>query len=186
MKKIKAFALYGTISAASLVATTALGAVATGIVNVRTGPSTGHATVDTLYPGEVVKVDRCVSNGWCYIIKSGPDGWVSARYLANENDDPDVVVRQSKPSVSFSFSFGRGDGFSLGGPRGSQRDLVCLATFYKRNQVKGGADADVQRADIMTRARAEAIDRPNDRRGIFDYGTNAQTRDTCRYLDRLN
>ncbi len=189
MKKIKLFALLATIGAASLMASAALGAVATGSVNVRTGPSTGYAVVDTLYPGEVVEVDRCASSGWCYVIKSGPDGWVSARYLADYADDydePEVVVRQTRPSVSFSFSFGRGDGFSFGAPRGSQRDLVCLVTFNERSQVQGGADADVQRADVMTRAQAEAMDRPNDHRRIFDYGTNAETRDTCRYLDRLN
>ncbi len=186
MNKIKLLALFATVGATSLMATATLGAVATGSVNVRSGPSTGYAVVDTLYPGEVVEVDRCASSGWCYVIKSGPDGWVSARYLADHDDGPEVVIRETRPSVTFSFSFGRGDGFSFGAPRGSQRDLVCLVTFYQRSQVEGGADADVQRADVMTRARAEVLDRPNDRRRIFDYGTNAQTRDTCRYLDNLN
>ena len=32
----------------------------------------------------------------------------------------------------------------------------------------------------------ERIDRPNDARAIYDYGTNQQTRSTCRYLDNLN
>jgi uncharacterized protein YraI len=187
MKKNNRLALAAAVGGFALMSTAAMAAVATGSVNVRTGPSTGYAVVDTLYPGEFVEVDRCATNGWCYVIKSGPDGWVSSRYLTDgDRDEPDIVIRRPQPSVSFSFSFGRGEGFSFGGPRGSQRDLVCLVTFYERSQVEGGADADVQRAQVMTRAQAEAIDRPNDRRRIFDYGTNAQTRDTCRYLDRLN
>jgi hypothetical protein len=162
---------------------------ATASVNVRSGPGTQYRVVDTLYRGEDLNIETCRSNGWCLISHSGPDGWVSARYLTNDDDfddDDDVVVRRG-PNVSFSFSFGRGNGFSMGTPpRGTNRDLVCLVTFYKRSQVEGGADVNVQRADVMTRAQAEAIDGPNDRRAIFDYGTNQQTRETCRYLDSIN
>ena len=134
--------------------------------------------------------ETCRSNGWCLVQHSGPDGWVSARYLSNDGgdygDDDDEPVRVS-PNVTFSFSFGRGNGFSIGTPpRGSQRDLVCLVTFYSRGDVAGGADADVQRAQVMSRAEAERRDGPNDRQGIFDYGTNRQTRETCEYLDNLN
>lgn len=163
---------------------------ATASVNVRTGPGTQYRVVDTLYPGETVNIETCRSNGWCRIEHSGPDGWVSARYLSNDGRDygadRDREVRRS-PDVSFSFSFGRGDGFSVGTPpRGGSRDLVCLVTFFNRGDVAGGADADVQRARVMSRAEAERRDRPNDRQAIFDYGTNAQTRETCNYLDRLN
>ena len=55
-------------------------AVATGSVNVRSGPSTGYARVDTLQRNQLVEVTGC-RNGWCYIEKRGPDGWVSANYL---------------------------------------------------------------------------------------------------------
>jgi hypothetical protein len=170
-------------------ATIAIGAQATASVNVRSGPGTQYGVVDTLYPGENVDVDGCRSSGWCLIEHSGPDGWVSARYLANSDDDfddEDRTIRRS-PNVTFSFSFGRGNGFSMGTPpRGSDRDLVCLVTFQNSSQVAGGADADVVSARVMSRAQAEAIDRPNDRRGIFDYGTNNQTRQTCNYLNNLN
>lgn len=108
---------------------------------------------------------------------------MSSRYLTNTQ----TATRRESPQVSFGFSFGRGDGFSMGnGPRGNDRDLVCLVTFFNRSQVAGGADADVQRAEVMSRRAAEQIDGPNDRRAIFDYGTNQQTRETCRYLDQLN
>ena len=169
---------------------------ATASVNVRSGPGTQYRVVDTVYAGENVNIETCRSNGWCRITHTGPDGWVSARYLSNDDSDygddddfgysDDEPVRSS-PDVSFSFSFGRGDGFSIGNaPRGGNRDLVCLVTFFNRGDVAGGADADVQSARVMSRAEAESIDRPNDRRGIFDSGPNRQTRETCDYLDDLN
>ena len=171
--------------------TTTIADEATASVNVRTGPGTQYRVVDTLYPGEQVNIETCRSNGWCRITHSGPDGWVSARYLSNDGGDygsdrGDREVRRS-PNVTFSFSFGRGNGYSIGTPpRGSNRDLVCLVTFYNRGDVAGGADANVQRAQVMSRAEAERRDGPNDRQAIFDYGTNRQTRATCNYLDRLN
>ena len=54
---------------------------ATGSVNVRTGPGTGFAIVDRLQTNQVVQVRQCQSN-WCYVEKAGPDGWVSASFLA--------------------------------------------------------------------------------------------------------
>jgi uncharacterized protein YraI len=54
--------------------------IATGTVNVRTGPSTSFAKVDTLHSGESVDIGECQS-GWCYVEHDGPDGWVSANYL---------------------------------------------------------------------------------------------------------
>ena len=183
------------IAAATLAALTGLAGVslaaaaeATASVNVRSGPGTAYTVVDQLYAGERVDIAECGSNGWCLIAHNGPDGWVSSRYLTNDEDDrDDRPVIRSSPSVSFSFSFGRGNGFSMGGPpRGSNRDLVCLVTFENAGQVAGGADADVVRAQVMSRSQAERIDRPNDRRGIFDYGTNQQTRSTCEYLNNLN
>jgi uncharacterized protein YraI len=157
---------------------------ATASVNVRTGPGTQYRVVDTLYPGENVNIETCRSNGWCLISHTGPDGWVSARYLSNDGRDygGDRYVRSS-PNVTFSFSFGGG----VRPPRGgNNQDLVCLVTFFSRDDVAAGADADVQRAQVMSRAEAERRDRPNDRQAIFDYGSNRQTRETCDYLDRLN
>jgi hypothetical protein len=151
-------------------------------LNVRSGPGTGYGVIDVLRPGQNVRVTRR-SGGWCYLVKSGPDGWSSCSYLSFRGE---VVVRSS-PNVSFSFSFGRGDGFSIRQPpRGGRQDLVCLVTFFNRSQVEAGRDVDVQRARVLPRHVAERLDRPNDRQAIFDYGTNRQTRDTCRYLDRLN
>lgn len=73
---LAALIVLGT-TAASLAAT----AYATTNVNVRTGPGPGYAQVDVLRTGEQVEIDRC-RGSWCYVIKRGPDGWVSASYLS--------------------------------------------------------------------------------------------------------
>ena len=78
-----------------------MAAVATGSVNVRTGPGVSYSKVDTLYRGERVAItDR--DGGWCFVQKSGPDGWVSCRYLAASG----VVVRDAHPNVTLNFGFG--------------------------------------------------------------------------------
>lgn len=68
----------GTLGLAT--AAQAATAYAASTVNVRSGPGTGHAVVDTLRRGERVDVQYC-RGSWCFVEKSGPDGWVSASYL---------------------------------------------------------------------------------------------------------
>ncbi|GEM_PF-7112553 len=58
----------------------ALEAAAITDVNVRSGPGVRFGKVDVLREGEVVDITECQGN-WCYVIKPGPDGWVSGRYL---------------------------------------------------------------------------------------------------------
>jgi hypothetical protein len=94
----------GGLAALALVATTAAAsaapAYATGGVNVRSGPGTQYAKVDTLARGEQVDVKQC-QGSWCYVIKSGPDGWVSANYLARGGypgyDDDDWEPTPPRP-----------------------------------------------------------------------------------------
>lgn len=68
----------------------------------------------------------------------------------------------------------------------NNQDSVCLVTFFNQDQVNGGADADVQRAQFLPRRIAEQRDAPDDRKRIFEYGSNQKTRETCRYLDGIN
>ena len=94
------------LALATLVASTA-GAyaaegVATGAVNVRTGPSTSYNKVDTLHAGEQVEIGQCQS-GWCYIEHSGPDGWVSANYLQPGGD-----TGGSDDKCNFNWVIGQG------------------------------------------------------------------------------
>ena len=97
---LKKSALTAGLAAAMILggtaATLAVEAYATGGVNVRSGPGTGYRVVDQLYRGESVDVRGC-EGGWCRVVHSGPDGWVSASYLARDrrsNDfyDDDVDV----------------------------------------------------------------------------------------------
>jgi hypothetical protein len=130
-----------------LFASAANAAVATSTVNVRNAPVNG-AVVDVLRAGTEVEIDRCQA-GWCYVIKPGPDGWVSQAYLSDDDSDIDtrVIVPDgpgpSRPDVDvnigfnvpgFSFQIGSG-GFDIrpGRPGGS-RDRVC---FYERTQFRG-------------------------------------------------
>jgi hypothetical protein len=81
---------------ASAAAATAAPAYATGNVNVRSGPGTHYGVIDALRRGEQVDVQQC-RGGWCYVEKRGPDGWVSANYLARDGrggwDDDDYWDR---------------------------------------------------------------------------------------------
>jgi uncharacterized protein YraI len=125
---------------ALLIPSIAFGATATSAVNVRNAPVNG-AVVDVLSPGEQVEIDRCQSNGWCYVTKPGPDGWVSARYLSNDDDEgpapsrPDVDVSIGFSIPGFSFQIGNG-GFDIrpGRPGRPGRDEVC---FYERSNFRG-------------------------------------------------
>lgn len=86
-------------------------------LNVRSGPGTNYRVVDALYSGERVNVERCTSSrSWCYVTHSGPDGWVSAKYLqrrtggggnhgGNNNSDPNFSVEFGS-NGTFTFSFG--------------------------------------------------------------------------------
>jgi len=100
-RKLSALAMSGVVLLGMVGAASAAQAVATGSVNVRSGPSTQYGRVDTLQRNQLVEVTSC-RGSWCYVEKPGADGWVSANYLAQ------VRTQQSvKPSIIFSFNFGK-------------------------------------------------------------------------------
>lgn len=98
-QKLASLALAGSVLFGLAGAASAASAVATGNVNVRSGPSAGYQRVGTLQTNQLVEVQGC-RDGWCFIEKRGTDGWVSSRYLQA------VRHQGPKPSVNFSFSFG--------------------------------------------------------------------------------
>jgi hypothetical protein len=100
-----AVAVVATALVVFLPATQAAPGTLTSNVNVRQGPGTNYAVVDTVRTGQTVDVQQC-QGSWCYIQKPGPDGWVSAQYLS-ANGRP---VNPSQPGLSF--------GFNIGGPGG--------------------------------------------------------------------
>jgi len=121
---------------ATAASTYAATAYATGSVNVRSGPGTGYHVVDQLYRGQQVNVQDC-RGSWCRVSKSGPDGWVSARYLSAGSyddgyydddyyDDQVVIVRprhRHRDPVYYydDYDYYRGPSasFCLGGPNAS-------------------------------------------------------------------
>ncbi|HEY9009598.1 MAG TPA: SH3 domain-containing protein [Devosia sp.] len=114
MRSIKILAT--AISISLLGMSIAEAAQATTSLNVRSGPGTSYGVVDTLFAGENVDVEECRSNGWCRISHSGPDGWVSARYLTDTGGGGRVIIDDDEgPDVNFSirtpnFSFSIGNG----------------------------------------------------------------------------
>ena len=76
----------------------------TSNVNVRQGPGTNYAVVDTARSGTTVDVQQC-QGSWCFVAKPGPDGWVSSSYLRAGGGAP---VNPQQPGLSFGFSTGPG------------------------------------------------------------------------------
>lgn len=61
----------------------------TAALNVRSGPGTSFAVVDTLSSGQQVKRGECTDDGsWCYVEHEGTAGWVAARYLRAPGSRP--------------------------------------------------------------------------------------------------
>lgn len=118
----------------------AAAAEATTPVNVRSGPGTSYGVVDVLARGERVDITRR-NGGWCFVEKSGRDGWVSCRYLRDDGRGggsagrPDIGIEFSVPG--FSISIGQGGGFEIGRPgRPDRRAQVC---FYERANFNGAS-----------------------------------------------
>lgn len=79
-KKLIAGALAGLALLATTAGAFAAPAFASSNVNVRSGPGTSYRAIDTMRRGERVDVQQC-RGSWCFVERSGPDGWVSANYL---------------------------------------------------------------------------------------------------------
>lgn len=110
---------------AGTAAASAATAFAATSVNVRSGPGTGYAVVDTLRRGERVDVEFC-RGVWCSVSKPGPDGWVNANYLTQDyrrdrwDDDEDFYLfdRPVRPVRPFYRPWYRSQ-VCLGGPNAS-------------------------------------------------------------------
>lgn len=103
-KKALAAGIAGLAMFASTAAAFAAPAVATGNVNVRSGPSTQYQRVDTLKRGERVEVTSC-RGGWCFVEKRGPDGWVSSNYLNTRGGHGGGTV--VRPGVNIEINIGK-------------------------------------------------------------------------------
>jgi hypothetical protein len=116
-------------------ASAATGAYATTTVSVRERPTTSSDRVDTLSPGEAVRVEGC-RNSWCYI-SSPTRGFVNAGYLSTSPGARVMISPNFNLSFNFpsgSFSFGNG-GISIG--IGDGDDDVSQACFYSGSNYSG-------------------------------------------------
>jgi uncharacterized protein YraI len=139
---------FGTaLAAVTLITTLAASAapgIATGAVNVRTGPGTGYAKVGTLAAGEIVDVKQC-QGSWCFVDRaSGTDGWASKNYLApyegnggGNGGDTDIPFNfgMSVGPGGPSFSFGIGDAPPPAPPPAPP--VPAKACFFKGNNFTG-------------------------------------------------
>jgi len=124
--------------------------VATGGVNVRTGPGTSYTKVGALSAGEYVDVKQC-QGSWCFVDRnSGTDGWVSANYLKPANPQP--APTPAEPEIPFNFGVTVGPGgpsFSFGigdAPPPAPVPVMAKVCFYKANNF-GGAQFCVSPGD---------------------------------------
>jgi uncharacterized protein YraI len=88
--------------AGALLGSTALAAngVATGDVNLRTGPGTNYAKITTIPAGAPVEVFECSS--WCEVTFDGAHGFAHASYIsAGGYATPPVVYQPASPPVAY-------------------------------------------------------------------------------------
>jgi uncharacterized protein YraI len=162
MRLTTVFAAAATLLTALLFSAPANAAVATTNVNVRATP--GGSIVDVLRAGESATIVG-QSGSWCEVRRSGPDGWVACRYLAEDGrpsrpsaSSPDVSIQFSIPGFSISIGDGGFD-FDRPGRPGrpgfpGTRDRVC---FYEH--VDFGGDSFCVRPGERLRALGDWNDR---------------------------
>ena len=151
IKRITFGTSFAALSLLTTLAASAAPGIATGAVNVRTGPGPGYAKVGTLAAGEVVDVKQC-QGSWCFVDRaSGTDGWASKNYLApyggGGNDSP------ADPEIQFNFGVTVGPGgpsFSFGigdaPPPPPPPPAPAKVCFFKGNYF-GGAQFCVNAGD---------------------------------------
>jgi uncharacterized protein YraI len=88
-------------------------AVATGNVNMRTGPGTGYPVIMTIPAGAQVQVFGCPS--WCQVAYAGQQGWASSNYISTGFAQRQVVpgyAYQPAPVVRYAYR----PAYAFGGP----------------------------------------------------------------------
>ena len=120
--------------AMSAVAASAYPATASSAVHVRSGPGGQYNIVDTLHRNERVDVDKCTQGyGWCHVSHSGPDGWVSSRFLADQRSRPLNQFGFNLKIPQLGFNFGVGPQGPYVGPSHGHHDRrqAARVCFYE-------------------------------------------------------
>jgi len=86
------------VALTALTAGTALAAVTTATVNVRSGPGTSYPVIGSLAPGDSTGVTNTDGN-WCQVDLSGTEGWVSCRYLSEDDRTNSTVMDEGGAAV---------------------------------------------------------------------------------------
>lgn len=117
---LSAAVLAGALLTAS--AANAAPGVATGDVNMRSGPGTGYSVITTIPAGAPLEIYGCSS--WCQVGYAGTQGYVSGNYVSGAAvAEPYAYAAPVRPryydyyddygyapSISFGFGFGGFDG----------------------------------------------------------------------------
>lgn len=61
-------------------------------LNVRSGPGNTHRVIGQLRAGQRVEVDRCATNGWCFVQGRNVEGWAYSKYLTAEDNRSGFVA----------------------------------------------------------------------------------------------
>ena len=121
-------------------AASAATAYASTTVNVRAGAGTGYSVVDVLHEGERVDVDRC-KGAWCFVEKSGPDGWVNANYLTQDREDDRFDRDDRRYDRRDGFEFFDGDMYDDDGFIIVRPHRHVYRPFYRSQVCVGGNNA---------------------------------------------
>lgn len=82
MKKLGILAVVASlIAAGSISGKVEAQDIATGNVNLRTGPGVGYSQITTIPRGATVNILGCGASGWCDVVFGHNRGWASGRYL---------------------------------------------------------------------------------------------------------
>lgn len=110
-------------------------------VNVRSGPGTNYGVVDVVRAGTQVDVQQC-QGSWCYIVKSGPDGWVSANYVSRGSGGG---ATPGQPSINFGINVPGGPSINFGVGNQPQRPPVVVpptvgeVCFFDQTRQRGAS-----------------------------------------------
>ena len=93
--------LFALAAGAALIAGTGVASAATvtGDLNLRAGPGTGYAVIDTMPAGAHVNIRNC-TGGWCRLSWNGETGWASDNFLAGGSRTYTTTRTYVRPSYT--------------------------------------------------------------------------------------
>jgi uncharacterized protein YraI len=150
---LRPLAAAGSVAAALFASTIAMAApgVATGDVNMRTGPGTGYSIITTIPAGAPIEIYSC--SRWCEVNYAGAQGYVSANYVSADGASAPYTTAPVyggyydgfygyAPSIYFSFGGYGYDGYYDHRWRGGDRRGRSNAWWWRN---RGGFGRNMPR-----------------------------------------